>query len=68
MQRERKVSVNHKRFGSLNGNSKLDMYKVVTIRYFRKHCGYTLVKLAKLWGVSVSNVSSIVNRKTWKHI
>jgi hypothetical protein len=53
--------------GVLNGRAKLSDEKVRAIRALRSD-GATLTSVAEQFDVSLSVVSRIVNRKTWRHI
>ncbi len=50
------------------GNSKLRVGDVLEIREKYIPRIYTLKKLSDEYNISVSVISSIINRKTWKHI
>lgn len=54
--------------GDRNGNSKLDKGSVITIRELRDGKGMSLKSISEIFGVSITNVSDIVNRKTWQHV
>jgi hypothetical protein len=54
--------------GSENVTSKLTDEDVLNIRNMHKNKGYSHSKLAEMFNVSKSNILSIVNYKTWKHI
>jgi hypothetical protein len=47
--------------------SKIKSAEIHEIRYLRKN-GYLLREIGKLYGISESNVSMIVNNITWQHI
>ena len=53
--------------GSENGNSKLTEDDVRNIRA-RSAAGETGEKISILFGVKRSNISAIINRRTWKHV
>lgn len=53
--------------GSKVGVAKLTEEKVLTIRQLREE-GYGVRQLGRLYDVDHTCISSIVNRKTWKHI
>lgn len=55
------------RRGQLNGNSKITAADVIEIRS-RKLSGETLKSLGKSFGVHLSTISLICNRKNWRHI
>ena len=55
--------------GEDNGNSKLTDQKVRQIREWHFSAGdVTLKKIAGYYGVSITNISDIVNRKIWRHV
>jgi len=58
----------HNNKGARNGNSKLNRDDVKSIRSKYKSSTYTLDELCKFYKCSKSNLSLIVNNKTWKHI
>lgn len=64
---EKSVNINPKK-GSLNGWSKLTENQVKEIRLKYKPRVYTREMLAKEYGVKVSCIKDIVNRKSWRHI
>lgn len=53
--------------GERNGNSKLDSQKIILIRWAFK-AGVSRRFLSSVFGVSTTNISHIVNMKTWRHI
>ena len=53
--------------GSVNGQAKLTEEDVIQIRRLRQQ-GALLSELASDFGVKQMAISSIVNRKTWKHV
>lgn len=55
-------------WGSKHPNSKLTDDKVREIRRLHAAGGYTFAALARRYGVSLSLVSKIVKRKTWRHV
>ena len=54
--------------GSAHGHSKLTEKKVKKMRRLWNEGEYTQVELGRIYGVSSSVVSRIVNRKTWAHV
>jgi len=54
--------------GSKNGNSALTEVAVAQIRALYDPKGATQRILAKKFGVSESNIRSILRRRTWKHV
>lgn len=54
--------------GSENVTAKLNEEDVISIRKMYKTKEYTYLKLAEIYGISRSNIKSILNRNTWKHI
>lgn len=56
------------RRGSENVTAKLNEEDVISIRKMYKTKEYTYLKLAEIYEVSRSNIKSILNRNTWKHI
>ena len=54
--------------GVRNGQAKLDDLKVREIRGMYATGGITQVKLAKFFGVHVSTICDVVNRKIWAHV
>ena len=57
-----------KQKGSKHGQAKLSENQVLEIRRLYKTGNYTYKDLSKMFGVSQTPISFIVNRKTWKHI
>jgi hypothetical protein len=53
-------------FGSTHGAAKLTEEKVLEIR--RLSGQYPTSLLGLMFGVSQSNISAVINRKTWKHV
>jgi hypothetical protein len=53
--------------GEINGNSKLTQEQVIQIRELYSK-GYYQANIGKLFSVSHTQVSRIINRKTWAHI
>lgn len=53
--------------GEKNNSSKLTKSDVLKIRELSKE-GMYLKDISQKFGVSKSNIFSVVNRKTWKHI
>jgi len=62
----RKNRFNDRR-GSKNNNSKLSKDDVLNIRSLSDQ-GITFTDISKIFDISITNVSWIVNRKSWKHI
>lgn len=54
--------------GSKNKASKLTEKDVLSIRDLYESGDYTHISLSKQYGVTKSNITSILNRRTWKHI
>ncbi len=54
--------------GSDNGFSRLNELEIMAIRRLRNIDKYDLMTLSKKFNTSMSNISSIVNRKTWNHV
>jgi len=54
--------------GEASNLSKLTRRDVVEIRKLWATGKYTLAELGEMFGVSKSNISMIVNRKTWQHV
>lgn len=52
--------------GISNNNTKLNSEKVLEIRYLHK-IGLSQRKIAKKYGVSHTNIGSIIRNKTWKY-
>lgn len=54
--------------GETNGLAKLNRSLIIQIR--SKHCSKTknMTTLAKEYNISLTTVSRIINRKTWRHI
>lgn len=55
-------------FGERNGSAKLNEADVRHIRSFYKKSGLSMRKLAKQYGVSASQISEVVNYRTWIHV
>lgn len=55
-------------FGEANGLAKLTAEKVLAIRRRYAAGGVTMQALADEYGVAITNISSIIGRKTWKHV
>lgn len=53
--------------GEANGNSKLTAENVLEIRR-RKSAGTSAADLARVFGITKSNVWCIAGRKSWKHL
>jgi hypothetical protein len=57
----------HSARGERNGRVKLKENDIPTIfRLWR--AGYTMGRIAKMYGTSISNICFIINRKTWSHV
>ena len=54
--------------GEMNGASKLTDVNVLEIRMLYNTMNYTIYKLSEMYNVSRSNISYIVNNKTFKHL
>ena len=54
--------------GSKNGNSKLDELKVWAIRELYARTWVTHNDLAQIFDISRTNVTDIINNKTWKTV
>lgn len=54
--------------GSKHGNALLTEDQVLEIRRKYQPKKYTLKMLANEYGIAITNVSAIVNRKSWTHI
>jgi|GEM_PF-4312753 len=54
--------------GSLQHFSKLDETDVGAIRSLYESGYYSMTELAKQFSISLTNVSEIINRKSWKHV
>lgn len=55
-------------YGSRIGTAKLTDTKIKQIREAYATGTTSQLKLAKQWGLAPSNIFSIVNRRTWKHV
>lgn len=56
-------------FGEKSGMAKLNTFKVQRIRLLKKVTPkLTNKKLARMFGVCVTTIDFIVNKKTWKHV
>lgn len=64
----RKKMIGSARRGSENVTAKLNEEDVIYIRKIYENKEHSHSKLAKIYGVSKSNILSILNRNTWKHI
>lgn len=62
-----RIGLSSARKGEINNKSKLKSNDVLKIRQLSLS-GLSQYKIAKLFNIDRSNVGSIVNRKTWKHI
>jgi len=51
--------------GESNGNNKVDPFTVIRIRWLYSTGLYSQDKLAKIFGTCQTNISSLVQRKTW---
>lgn len=54
--------------GSRHGMAKSNERDVLSIRELRRTGRYTLAELGEMFGLSVSMISMIVNRKNWTHL
>jgi hypothetical protein len=54
--------------GEENKASKLTEKDVLEIRRMHSECNYSSRKIAKIFSVAKNSISSILNKKTWKHI
>ena len=54
--------------GELNNQAKLTEKKVLKIRSLYKNTDHTIYSLADMFDVVFQTISSIINRKIWKHI
>lgn len=54
--------------GSLHGHSKLTEHSVISIRMRYARGGVSFSQLGNIFGVSVSAISKVINRKLWTHI
>lgn len=54
--------------GERQGASKLSIEKIKIIRYLRKVANFSLSDLAWQFGVDITTIGRVVNRKTWRHI
>jgi len=64
----RNKMISSARRGSENVTAKLSENDVISIRKMYKTKKYTYLKLAEIYAISRSNIKSILNRNTWKHI
>lgn len=55
-------------WGERGGNTKLTEVQVREIRNLWESGGCLITNLAKIYGVTNSCISSIVNNKSWRHI
>lgn len=62
------LSKNHRAFGSLNGNSKLNDEKVRAMRSIYAKGGITLKQVGAQFGITAASACSIVNRQTWRRV
>ena len=65
---ETKSKMSLLRKGVDNPNTKLSGEQVLEIRYKYSSGNYTQKNLSKEYKVTVTNICSIVNRRSWKHI
>ena len=63
-----RVLRNRQNKGEFVNTSKMDPSKILRLRRLRQEKRFTLSFLGKLFGLSISAVSSIVRRKSWKHL
>ena len=61
------VKRNRQAKGSKNGSAKLTESDVKEIRHLKEK-GLRLTDLSNKFGVSVTNVCDIVNKRSWKHV
>lgn len=54
--------------GERQGLSKLNKIEVLAIRKIHKRGGYTREEIGRMFNVHHSNITYIVQRKTWKHV
>lgn len=64
----RKKMIGSAKRGFENVTAKLSEEDVVYIRKMYENKEHTYIKLAELYGISKSNIGSILRRNTWKHI
>lgn len=62
-----KVNKNRQAYGESHGNVKLNDLKVKEIKKLLT-MGITMTRIAKDFGVNISTIERIKNKKTWKHI
>ena len=62
------VLANRQSKGEAHTVSKLTESEVIAIRAERETLGTTYLNLGEKYNVTAENISSIVNRKTWKHL
>jgi hypothetical protein len=55
------------KYGEDNPKAKLNPEKVMEIRALKRR-GFTLVRLAEMYGLAFSSIARIVNMETWKHV
>jgi len=60
-------NISKRQLGSKNHRSKLNDCAIIEIRKLHLE-GKSDTEIAKMFGVSQPNISSIINRKTWSHI
>lgn len=65
-----KISLNRKGLtvGDNHPSAKLNSEDIIKIREMNKIDNISQTKIAKLYNVSLSNINSIINRKSWSHI
>lgn len=64
-----KKRIGHKTsIGSKNAMAELDDNKIREIRRLYNTGDYTGTKLGEMFGVTASNISCVIKRKTWKHV
>jgi hypothetical protein len=61
-------NLNYALRGSTNGMAKITEDDVITIITEHKKGHITMTSLAKKYGLTLTNVSYIIKRKTWKHV
>lgn len=62
------VNVSKDSTGEDHSCAKLMGFQVETIRWLHKNYDFTQKQLSRMFGVKRSNMSSIILRKTWKHL
>jgi len=54
--------------GEANGNAKLTRHRVKRIRKMNAVGKHTQAEIGRIFGVSQTTISDIVNRKLWSHV